>query len=102
MSARIALTRRAPRMRSSSNIWRNSSICKPRRSPAAARVMSFLRPLSGRLTPGLVPVAAEEIGDAAVTLEELVRRLEDGEEEAALRSGPGFVAAARRAPDELA
>src|SRR5882672_311126 len=52
--------------------------------------------------PGLFPIVAEEIDDPAVGLEELVRGLEHGEHQAALRAGPGFVAAARRAPDEVA
>src|SRR5258706_2249574 len=54
------------------------------------------------VAPGLLPVAAEEVRDAAVALEELVRHLEHGEENAALGPRPGFVPAAGRAPDELA
>src|SRR2546421_3853557 len=69
-------------------------------SPGAISISELgLRP---RTAPGLLPVPAEEIGDAAVGLEELVGRLEDGEEKPALRSGPRLMAAARGAPDELA
>src|SRR5258708_4561820 len=52
--------------------------------------------------PGLFPIVAEKIDDAPVGLEELVRRLEHGEHQPALRARPGLVAAARRAPDEVA
>src|SRR5258708_22520097 len=52
--------------------------------------------------PGLFPIVAEKIDDAPVGLEELVRRLEHGEHQPALRARPGLVAAARRAPDAVA
>src|SRR5439155_483666 len=52
--------------------------------------------------PGLLSVLAEEIGLAPVGLIELVRDLEHGEHQAALRPGPGLVPAAGGAPDEFA
>src|SRR5262245_8199722 len=51
--------------------------------------------------PYLVPVAPEEIGDAAVLLEELIRDLEHREEQATLRAGPCLMPAARGTPHEL-
>src|SRR6202162_5641859 len=55
----------------------------------------------GSVTPGLVPVLARGIDDAAVGLEELVGDLEDREHQSALRT-PCDVAAALLAPDEFA
>src|SRR5581483_8008541 len=53
------------------------------------------------VTPSLVPELAGRIGNAAVLLEELVRHLEDAEQDAALRR-PGRMPAVGLAPDELA
>src|SRR3981081_776425 len=53
------------------------------------------------VTPGLVPILARGIDDAAVGLEELVGDLEDGKHQSALRT-PCVCAAALLAPDELA
>src|SRR5258705_6155139 len=53
-----------------------------------------------RMSPGLVPVLARGIDDAAVGLEELVGDLEDREHQPALRT-PCDVAAALFAPDEF-
>src|SRR5262252_2452687 len=63
---------------------------------------SFIDGLSGLagVAPGLVPILAIGIDDAAISLEELVRDLEDREHQAAFRT-PGDVAAVRLAPDEL-
>src|SRR5258708_36102255 len=55
----------------------------------------------GGVTPGLVPVLARGIDDAAVGLEELVGDLEDREHQPTFRT-PCDVAAARLAPDEFA
>src|SRR6185503_15996011 len=57
--------------------------------------------VSSHAPPGFLPVFATEVGDAPIALEELVRNLEHGEEQAAFRPGPRLVAAPRRAPDEL-
>src|SRR5258708_11986468 len=57
--------------------------------------------LPGCMTPGLVPILARGIDDAAVGLEELVGDLEDCEHQPALRT-PCDVAAALLAPDEFA
>src|SRR5450432_4352674 len=53
------------------------------------------------VTPGLVPVLAGGIDDAAVGLEELVGDLEDRKHQPALGT-PRDVATARLAPDEFA
>src|SRR3977135_1049348 len=53
------------------------------------------------VTPGLVPILARGIDDAAVGLEELVGDLEDREHQSALRT-PRDVPAALVAPDEFA
>src|SRR5689334_18085595 len=53
------------------------------------------------VTPGLIPVLAIGVDHAAVSLEELVRHLEDRKHQAALRT-PGDMAAVRLAPYELA
>src|SRR5467141_1689983 len=53
------------------------------------------------MPPGLVPVLARGIDDAAVGFEELVGNLEDREHQPALRT-PGDVAAALFAPDKFA
>src|SRR5881398_1499260 len=59
-----------------------------------------LSPLA-RMSPGLVPVLARGIDDAAVGLEELVGHLEDREHQPAFWT-PGDMAAALLAPDEFA
>src|SRR5882672_959960 len=60
-------------------------------------------PLPGRIdrAPNLGPIAAGDVGHAAVALEELVWYLEDREHEPALRA-PSRVAAAGGTPDEVA
>src|SRR5258705_2705053 len=57
--------------------------------------------LPGCMSPGLVPILARGIDDAAVGFEELVGDLEDCEHQAALGT-PGDMAAAGLAPDEFA
>src|SRR6266446_6073123 len=65
--------------------------------------MPAASPLPGRVdrAPNLGPIAAGDVGHAAVALEELVGYLEDCEHEPALRA-PSRVAAAGGTPDEVA
>src|SRR3954468_830789 len=58
-------------------------------------------PMNLLVAPGLLPVAAEEVRDAAVGLEESIRHLEHGEEDAAFRPSPRFVPTTGRPPNEL-
>src|SRR6266702_2135838 len=73
------------------------------RLPAPCEPVPSAKPLSplAGMPPGLVPVLARGIDDAAVGLEELVGDLEDREHQPALRT-PGNVAAALFAPDKFA
>src|SRR5258707_13703896 len=71
-------------------------------SPASVYSAESKRPLlPARMPPGLVPVLARGVDDAAVGFEELVGDLEDREHQPALRT-PCDMAAALFAPDEFA
>src|ERR1700730_17552677 len=67
------------------------------------RAAKYWPPLLGPVNraPNLCPVAARDVGHAAVAFEEFVGHLEDREHQSALRA-PGRVAAASWAPDEIA
>src|SRR3954471_13028811 len=102
-TAIVATIRRAPRVRSTAAPETSAARSRVWTSGCRSRACRCRCARSGRgSAPGLLPVAAEEIGDAAFGREELVGCLEDGEEQAALRACPGLMAAARRTPDELA
>src|SRR2546423_298131 len=70
-------------------------------SRAAYEILGAPRPLRVGMPPRLVPILTGGIDDAAVGFEELVRHLEDRQDQGALRA-PGGMAAARLAPDEFA
>src|ERR1700694_4182384 len=75
--------------------------------PPRYRGMSSCRARPGRCScrqralPGEVPILADHVDDLAVLLEELVGRLEHGENQRAFRC-PGGVTAPRRPPYEIA
>src|SRR5688500_15999433 len=95
-----------PRMRMSPSARaRSASSSLVGRVMASSSAATSAKPLILRAAcpaPGFLPVVAEEVGLAPVGAVETVRNLEHRKHEAALRSRPGLVAAARRAPYELA